>query len=509
MNLGLVSLAILSLLAFSYTASPGKVIELTDYTFDENIEKNPIIMVVFYAPWCGKSKAILAEFTKAAKLIPEIGKSYVLAKIDATSQTEVADKIGISTFPVVKLYLNKKPINSDIKEYTADSIIRFIDKQVRPPSVELFLKEEIEGLKGSKGTKCLLIGDDANLREEFIAVAKLVKDLPFYHISQKLGQEYFADVSPVPAVLLIKGKTDERFVLSENLNKESISEFIQLNLFPLLNTFTQDVIAQMLKPYGRIGVVLFRLASDPLAKKYEAEFEKMATQHKLYKYLFIISDPQSGMDEKVAKHIGLEGSKLPLMAIVERKEDLGRYEYRGELTAEGMGKYLDDFMAGKITRSVKTEDEPAENSGPVYTVVGKTFERDVLDNDMDVFVKFYAPWCGHCKTMAPIYEHLASRLKGSSKVKLVQVDATKNEIQGHNVQSFPTLKLFVGGKKSEAVVYEGQRTEEAMLDFLKKNCKNEVIVSGEKTEQAEEKKEAPEKDDGGMCDSSCKDKKTD
>lgn len=61
-------------------------------------------------------------------------------------------------------------------------------------------------------------------------------------------------------------------------------------------------------------------------------------------------------------------------------------------------------------------------------VVGKNFREVVLDNDKDVLVEFYAPWCGHCKKLAPIYEELAEKLAHNTNIVIAKCDATANEV---------------------------------------------------------------------------------
>ena len=73
----------------------------------------------------------------------------------------------------------------------------------------------------------------------------------------------------------------------------------------------------------------------------------------------------------------------------------------------------------------------------------KTFDEAVHTKNM--FVKFYAPWCGHCKSLAPDWDSLAEKYAGSSSVVIGSVDCTADYNEGlcqtYGVQGYPTLKV--------------------------------------------------------------------
>ena len=97
-----------------------------------------------------------------------------------------------------------------------------------------------------------------------------------------------------------------------------------------------------------------------------------------------------------------------------------------------------------------------------------------MDDTKDVLVEFYAPWCGHCKKIAPIYDELAKNLKHNKNLIIAKVDSTLNEVQEVSIKGFPTIKFFPARKKSSPIDFDGDRTVEGFTIWLEKHCTNAI-----------------------------------
>lgn len=139
-----------------------------------------------------------------------------------------------------------------------------------------------------------------------------------------------------------------------------------------------------------------------------------------------------------------------------------------------MLKFASDLKDNKLEPYIKSEALPEDNSGPVKVAVAKNFQDVVINNDKDTLVEFYAPWCGHCKKLAPVFDELGTKLAGED-VSIVKMDATANDVPPEfDVRGFPTLYWLPKDKKSAPVRYEGGREVDDFVKYIAANSLNEL-----------------------------------
>ncbi|TGZ56972.1 protein disulfide-isomerase A6 homolog [Temnothorax longispinosus] len=154
-------------------------------------------------------------------------------------------------------------------------------------------------------------------------------------------------------------------------------------------------------------------------------------------------------------------------------------DYNGPRSAAGIVDAALNAASQKVRRALsgKTSGGESKSKDPkdVIELTDENFDKTVLNSEDMWLVEFYAPWCGHCKNLAPEWAAAATELKG--KVKLGALDATVNTLKAskYEIKGYPTIKFFAPGKKDADSMqdYDGGRTSGDIVNWaLEKLAEN-------------------------------------
>jgi len=458
------ALSTLLSIVVSVAVEEDGVLVLDDSTFAEAIKSNPFILVEFYAPWCGHCKQFAPEYAAAAKQLKQSKPAVPLAKVDATSEVKVAEEYGVRGYPTIRLFVDGRD-----QEYTGgrteQSIVTWVMKKVGPPAI--VLEDAAAADAFEREHKLLVIGvfqEDGQHRTVFEKVARQLEDVFFaYSLSPAVAGKYGLTA---PAVRMHYPFDEKVADYSGDLTDEQALEtFVKAHRHPIVTTFSGETAAELFGD-GRPILFLFRHKDDK-GEKAEKELQSAAVGLNRKVLVSLASDSEP-MDQRLMDYITVEPEELPTVRLVANvTESMTKYKFTGDITADRLTQFVQDyFEPGKLTPHYKSEEPPAQQAGPVVTVVGSTWNSIVRDSGKDVLVEFYAPWCGHCKKLEPIFRDVAKKLEGVDTLTIAKIDATANDVEGVDVEGFPTIKLWRAEKKDEPLDYDGDRDVDSFISWL-------------------------------------------
>jgi len=417
-------------------------------------------LVEFYAPWCGHCKSLAPEYAKAAKALKARNPPIRIAKVDATENSNLAQQYGVEGYPTLKYFINKKPT-----EYqggrTEDTITSWILKRAGPALTIVDSSADLKKqLQSSKVAAVLFAQKGSAEAETFEGVAKSFDGVLFLLSTDSAALSEYGVAEP--KVILFKSYDDKEVKYDGAISHAELTRWIEENKKPWVMPFDDSAIEYIFQKQNPC-VFIFRRDSED--GTYDEMIQKLGRELKT-DIAFSYADLSKQDMTRLGDYLGVHASDMPTVVLIDHKGGLNKYRLEGTPTEGSIRQYVQDWKAKKLTSYLKSEPIPNDDfDGSVRVLVGKNFESVVYDSSKDVLVEFYAPWCGHCKSLAPEYEKLAAAVKDNTNLIIAKVEATSNEVKGVNIQGFPTIKWFPSNNK-RGEDFSGDRTFDGMLKFV-------------------------------------------
>jgi len=433
--------------------------------FNAAVEHYDYVLAEFYAPWCGHCKALAPEYEKAAAALAE-HENIALAKIDATEHGDLAKEYGVRGYPTLK-WFKKDPKNA--MEYGGGrkepEISNWVLKKTGPPAQDLTDVDAANAFKD--GNDVVVIGYFAEAdKAAFIDVASSLDDIKF-------GITSDADVAK--ALELEDGGVALFKKFDEGRNnwdgKSDLKAFAKENSLAYVTEFSDKTAPKIFGGDIKKHILLFAAKSASDFEGHLADFTESAKAFR-GKVLFVHIDCDKSDNGRILEFFGLKEEECAAVRMIEMGKTMQKFKPESdELNKAGFDGFVSGVLDGTIKRHLMSDEIPEDNDAPVTVLVGKQFDELVKNNrEKSVFVEFYAPWCGHCKQLAPTWDKLGEHFKDDDSVLIMKADSTTNEFDGIEVQGFPTLKYFPKGEY-QVVDYNGGRDFDALKSFVENDGK--------------------------------------
>jgi protein disulfide-isomerase A1 len=476
MRLSLLSGLFLATVTGVFAAEDSDVLDLTAANFESIVKPAELILVEFFAPWCGHCKNLAPHYEEAATTLKP--KNIPIAKVDCVENAELCQSHGVSGYPTLKIFRNGTPT-----DYTgprkADGIISYMVKQSLPAVTTVTADKHAEFTKADKVVVVLYATETSEAPvPSYSKIAEKHREQFLFGLVSDPAVAAAADISP-PAIVVYtsfdNGKELYPSAQVTSLDEAHFSAWLKEHATPLLD----EVSGENYATYAESGLPLAYLFVDPTSETKQTVIDSFKGIAKTFKgkVNFVWIDAVKFLEH--GKAMNLQESKWPAFVIQDIAKQL-KYPFDQNLdfSAELVGPFVQQFVDGKLEPSLKSAPIPTSQDEPVVVLVSKQFDEIVYDDSKDVFVEFYAPWCGHCKRLKPTWDSLGEKYAAvKDKLVIAKMDATENDIPPSapfRVNGFPTIKFKPAGGR-EFIDYEGDRSLESLIEFVESKAKNSLV----------------------------------
>jgi len=457
----------------NYKPPPSAVVDLTEGGFKDFINDNDLSLVEFFAPWCGHCKRLKPEYEKAARKLSLSQPPIPLAIVDATKASEIAKEYEVSGYPTLFIFRKGKKFeyNGGRDEH---GIVEYMKGQVGLPSKEQrtarAIKEKLDPNRPS------LVGffkdeEDPVYKTYIEAGHDMRDDWTMVHSFDAAVAKAFGALQG--SVVLIhpenvRSKFEPKMFMFSTGSVDDFRKFTADHERPLVGVLDQNSNGKAYKSVKDLCIAFFDVDfshDHKVATQFwRSKVLSVAKNHK--DITFAIADESYHLFEEMG--FGETGEDVNV-GCLKGKEVKYPMDMDDGFDEDTLADFIELYKKGKAKPRFKSEKPPKKNSGPVKVVVANTFEQIVNDDSKDVLIEFYAPWCGHCKQLEPVYKQLGEKMKKiSPDVVIAKMDATANDkMLGYEVSGFPTIYFSPKGAKSKPISYSGDRSLDDMVKFIK------------------------------------------
>jgi len=472
----LTSVSSLLLATLALAEGSSDVIDLTPANFNSVVSPEKLILVEFFAPWCGHCKALAPHYEEAATVLKD--KGIKLAKVNCVDESDLCQNYGIQGYPTLKIFRGGEPTDYTGPRKT-DGIISYMIKQSLPAISEVTATNFDEFKNADKIVAIAYFSSPSDApAAEFQATAEKHRDNYLFGQSTDSALIEAAGLS-TPAIVLYRAFDEPVSVYPYPVSSatvEEIENWIKELSVPVL----AEVNAENYMTYAQSGKPLAYLFVDPTSETKDEHIERVravALEHK-GKINFVWIDAVKFGDH--AKALNLVDPTWPRFVLQDLEKQL-KYPLKQttELTTDAVKEFVASFAAGTLEPTMKSQPIPDSQDEAVYNLVGEEFDQVVFQDDKDVFVEFYATWCGHCKRLKPIWDSLGEHYAAvKDRLIIAKFDAPENDLSTavpFRVAGFPTLKFKPAGTK-DWIDYDGDRSLESLISFVDEHAVNSLVA---------------------------------
>jgi len=452
------------------------IIVLDDMTFKRALDEFPLLIVKFYAPWCGVSKEKYGDYIKLAAHFKDRDMPIHTAKIDGEANPIAHADQKIMRYPTVLLFMSGKPIlNHDL--FRLNQTIETIDQRIGEVTLGFDDEDEYNDFKIYHKFMVVFSGDlNSQEFKEYKHASIFLDETPFYYLKY-ISKKSRALKGLKPRITIHRSYNEEEIEITfkGEFSAKAITEFVKENRYPHMLRFNQDAVLERLYEHHHPGITLFSDDHDLFDKEFTELAQKYHNDKDFKGLTFIRSKRSTGMENKFANYLGVRKDDSDPVVFISHSKDNGnntlKFKLEGEVTKASVEKFIHDWKDGKLTPYyIKQDPIEFDRFLKVQSLTGHNLRSFIKDSKTYVFVTYGAKWCVKCQKSLRLVEDLAWVYKRNYNIRFAKFDAFNNELEFPEFEGdLPYNVLYSPGNSTAPVRYEDELYRAQIEQFLEDN----------------------------------------
>jgi len=490
---------------------PELISELTEDSFKKFIQENSNVFVYFYVQFCSSCKDFNMVLEEIAQNVLQSNSNVKFVKIDSEKHPTASESISIKEYPALFFIRNETVITQFEGENTLENVTLFVQNCLNssPEST----KKNTTITESTNDTNIPEITELSNLNN--ILSTQNVKNILLYlgnskhlnSIHQHFSKEnnvriYFSNSNEVLnrfsvdpdqfEVILFKYSNKNKNYTENNINfrqrnirLDIYNELIATHMKNTPSLLTDKNLDRILDTgFPSVVIVLQDFSNSTLVDHLVNELNIARKQFPSDLWYFVTNFQEPNVKTFIDL-LRVAPEMLPTIIIFDgsnAKDNNSVRKFlwnRGEINAQNMKAFIQDFYSNTLQFYLASEDVPAQplNEFGVYKVVGKTFPELVLNSTgKEILLLLCTDYHDDCPKLLKIYNNVGRKLSGNEHLMVGTIDPASNELDNLTLDFMPYLMYLhdTPDKLAHHIKFEGNFTTQQMVEFVKNNTKNAI-----------------------------------
>lgn len=437
---------------------------LTHANFQKYINSHKFVVVNFYIENCATCEEFVPVFKTLANRLKK--EKIKFTSVNLTQEKALNSRVKGLKRPIVKIYIYGVHViySGPLVE---DSMFNFLILTTHNHTEELYDADDINDfIDRERSLIFFLPEDDRRSLSIFDSISAAYRHIPFRYSFDTAIKDKYGNGKYVLIFFRNYNEGHKIINFEEPLTPELLKSFIDSHYLHFVIDMNKELDHHIVGP-DSASMVYF---SDTFDEPEYAVFEHFAKSKK-HTFSFMRAHLTKDIGAHVADMIGVKPSESPVVYIIYGDAVSFKKSYVGEITYENLTNAIKSFKSDGIIKYVKSQHAVDNSDNVVKIVVAENFDELVVENNKVVLVYAYSPWCDICKGYERIYDELGDLMKDQSDIVIAKIDATLNDHRLLDVNTHPTILLFVPGSKEHPKHYYGVQK----LEFLVKELEKAVV----------------------------------